>query len=105
MSSVPSFILLYLKRFMIFKVLTMAFPCSIPTIVSGDSAICSTDICQKEPSGNTQKLVFNNVDATKLDSLFVRGSKVDAFFSLEVYDYQQNAGIRLVAKRLVVHSN
>jgi hypothetical protein len=28
---------------------------------------------------------------------------VDAFFSLEIYDYQQNAGIRLVAKRLDVH--
>ena len=90
---------------MIFRVLTVPLPCSIPTIVSGDSAIYSTDICQKEPSGNTQKLVFNNVDATKLDSLFVRGSQVDAFFSLEVYDYQQNAGVRLVAKRLVVHSN
>ncbi|CAN6283175.1 unnamed protein product [Urochloa humidicola] len=77
---------------------------NIPTIVSGDSAIYSTDICQKEPSGNIQKLVFSNVDATELDSLFVRGSKVDAFFSLEIYDYQQNAGIRLVAKRLVVHS-
>ncbi|CAN6299472.1 unnamed protein product [Urochloa humidicola] len=78
---------------------------NIPTIVSGDTAIYATDICQKEPSGNIQKLVFSNVDATELDSLFVRGSKVDAFFSLEIYDYQQNAGIRLVAKRLVVHSN
>ncbi|CAL4924864.1 unnamed protein product [Urochloa decumbens] len=77
---------------------------NIPTIVSGDSAIYSTDICQKEPSGNIQKLVFSNVDATELDSLFVRGSQVDAYFSLEIYDYQQNAGIRLVAKRLAVHS-
>ncbi|OEL28981.1 Protein NEN1 [Dichanthelium oligosanthes] len=77
---------------------------NIPTIVSGDSAIYSTDICQKEPGGNIQKLVFSNVDASELDSLLVRGSKVDAFFSLEIYDYQQNAGIRLVAKRLLVHS-
>ncbi|CAN6324019.1 unnamed protein product [Urochloa humidicola] len=77
---------------------------NIPTIVSGDSAIYSTDICQKELSGNIQKLVFSNVDATELHSLFVRGNQVDAFFSLEIYDYQQNAGIRLVAKRLVVHS-
>lgn len=84
--------------------LTVAFVCSIPTIVSGDSYIYTTDICQKEPSGSTQKLVFSKVDATELDSLFVRGSKVDSFFSLEIYDYQQNAGIRLVAKRLVVHS-
>jgi hypothetical protein len=63
----------------------------------------STDIYKKEPSGNTQKLAFNQVDAAELDSL-VRGNKLDAFFSLEIYDYQQNAGIRLVAKRLVVHS-
>jgi hypothetical protein len=64
----------------------------------------STDIYKKEPSGNTQKLAFSLVDAAELDSLFVRGNKLDAFFSLEIYDYQQNAGIRLVAKRLVVHS-
>nr|CAB3499688.1 unnamed protein product [Digitaria exilis] len=77
---------------------------NIPTIVSGNSAIYSTEICQKEPSGSIRKLAFSNVDTTELDSLFVRGSKVDAFFSLEIYDYQQNAGIRLVANRLVVHS-
>lgn len=77
---------------------------NIPTIVNGDSSIYTTDICQKEPSGSTQKLVFSKLDATELDSLFVRGTKVDSFFSLEIYDYQQNAGIRLVAKRLVVHS-
>ncbi|WVZ58945.1 hypothetical protein U9M48_009160 [Paspalum notatum var. saurae] len=77
---------------------------NIPTTASGNAAIYSTDICQKEPSGNIQKLTFSNVDTTELDSLFVRGSKVDAFFSLELYDYQQNAGIRLIAKRLVVHS-
>jgi hypothetical protein len=29
---------------------------------------------------------------------------VDAFFSLELYDYEENAGIRLVAKKLVVQS-
>ena len=79
-------------------------PCSIPTIVSGDAAIYSTDIYQKEPSGNIQKLVFSKVDAAELDTLFVRGNKVDAFFPLEIYGYQQDAGIRLVAKRLVVHS-
>ncbi|KAL5229871.1 hypothetical protein ABZP36_028647 [Zizania latifolia] len=77
---------------------------NIPTIISGDTAIYSTEIYQKEVSGNIQKLDFSNVDATELDSLFVRGNIVDAFFSLELYDYQQNAGIRLVAKKLVVHS-
>lgn len=83
----------------------MAFPCSIPTIANSDAVTYSTDIYQKEPSGNIQKLAFGNLGTTELDSLFVKGSKVDAFFSLELYDYQQNAGIRLVAKRLVVHSN
>lgn len=77
---------------------------NIPTTVSGDASIYLTDIYMKEPSGNTQKLAFSKVDATELDSLFVQGNKLDAFFSLEIYDYQQNAGIRLVAKRLVVHS-
>ncbi|XP_051192482.1 protein NEN1 [Lolium perenne] len=76
---------------------------NIPTTVSSDASMYSTDIYKKEPSGNTQKLAFNQVDAAELDSL-VRGNKLDAFFSLEIYDYQQNAGIRLVAKRLVVHS-
>lgn len=83
----------------------MAFLCSIPTIANSDAATYSTDICKKEPSGNIQKLAFSNVATTELDSLFVKGSMVDAFFSLELYDYQQNAGIRLVAKRLVVHVN
>jgi hypothetical protein len=77
---------------------------NIPTTVSDNASIYSTDIYKKEPSGNTQKLAFSKVDAAELDSLFVRGNKLDAFFSLEIYDYQQNAGIRLVAKRLVVHS-
>lgn len=77
---------------------------NIPIAGCSNAAIYSTDICQKGPGGNIQKLAFSNVDTTELDSLFVRGSKVDAFFSLELYDYQQNAGIRLIAKRLVVHS-
>ncbi|KAF0926041.1 hypothetical protein E2562_020723 [Oryza meyeriana var. granulata] len=74
----------------------------IPTIVSCDSAIYGTDIYQKEASGNSQKLALSKVDVAELDSMFVRGNMVDAFFSLELYDYEQNAGIRLVAKKLVV---
>lgn len=77
---------------------------NIPTIVSGDASVYSTDIYQKEPSGNIQKLAFSKVDTAELDSLFAQGNKLDAFFSPEIYDYQQNAGIRLVAKKLVVHS-
>uniref|UniRef100_A0A0E0BAC2 Exonuclease domain-containing protein n=1 Tax=Oryza glumipatula TaxID=40148 RepID=A0A0E0BAC2_9ORYZ len=76
----------------------------IPTIVSGEAATYGTDIYQKEASGNIQKLVFSKVDVAELNSWFVRGNMVDAFFSLELYDYEQNAGIRLVAKKLVVQS-
>ncbi|XP_015696991.2 protein NEN1-like [Oryza brachyantha] len=76
----------------------------IPIIVSGEAAIYGTDIYQKEASGSIQKLDFSKVDVAELDPLFVRGNMVDAFFSLELYDYEQNAGIRLVAKKLVVHS-
>lgn len=30
---------------------------------------------------------------------------MDVFFSLDPYDYQQSAGIKLVAKKLIIHSN
>jgi hypothetical protein len=53
---------------------------NIPTTVSSDASMYSTDIYKKEPSGNTQKLAFSQVDAAELDSLFVRGNKLDAFF-------------------------
>ncbi|KAF6171786.1 hypothetical protein GIB67_007307 [Kingdonia uniflora] len=76
----------------------------IPSVANGDNAIYSTEMYQKEASGNTQKLVFSRLDTTELDSLFVPGTLVDAFFSLDVYDYQQYAGIRLVAKKLIIHS-
>ncbi|TVU31009.1 hypothetical protein EJB05_22672 [Eragrostis curvula] len=76
---------------------------NIPTVVSGETATYATDICKKERNGAIRKLVFSKVDEEELDSL-LRWNKVDAFFSLELYDYKQNAGIRLVAKRLVVHS-
>ncbi|XP_077249839.1 protein NEN1-like isoform X2 [Tasmannia lanceolata] len=76
----------------------------IPTVGNGNMAIYSTEIYQKEASGNTQKLDFSRIDAAELNSLFIPGTFVDVYFSLDVYDYQQNAGIRLVAKRLIIHS-
>uniref|UniRef100_A0A0A9B3Y7 Uncharacterized protein n=1 Tax=Arundo donax TaxID=35708 RepID=A0A0A9B3Y7_ARUDO len=76
---------------------------NIPTVASGDIAIYSTDMYKKERDGTIQKLVFSKVDAVELDSM-LRGNMVDAFFSLQIYDYQQNAGIRLVANMLVIHS-
>ncbi|KAJ4959715.1 hypothetical protein NE237_019625 [Protea cynaroides] len=77
---------------------------NIPTIANGDIAIYTTEIYQKEASGNDQKLVFCRFDPAELDPLFLPGTLVDAYFSLDLYDYQQNAGIRLVAKKLIIHS-
>ncbi|GMN62028.1 hypothetical protein TIFTF001_031096 [Ficus carica] len=76
----------------------------IPTAVCQDIAIYTTEIYQKENSGSVQRLVFSKFDASELNSLFKPGTFVDAFFSLDPYDYQQNAGIKLVAKKLVIHS-
>jgi len=50
-----------------------------------------------------QRLLFSRFDAEELGSLFMPGTFVDAFFSLDPYDYQQNAGIKLVAKKLIIH--
>ncbi|PQQ07244.1 protein NEN1-like isoform X2 [Prunus yedoensis var. nudiflora] len=77
----------------------------IQTAVCGDIAIYATEIYQKEPSGTEQRLVFSKIDASELSTLFKQGSFMDAFFSLDPYDYQQSAGIRLVAKKLIIHSN
>ncbi|KAL5725867.1 hypothetical protein ACHQM5_008959 [Ranunculus cassubicifolius] len=80
---------------------------NLPTVSNGSTgsnSVYSTEIYQKDGSGSSQKLVFNRFDATQLDSLFVPGALVDTFFSLNVYDFQQFAGIRLVAKKLVINS-
>ncbi|XP_010258428.1 PREDICTED: protein NEN1-like [Nelumbo nucifera] len=76
----------------------------IPIVPTGDISVYGTEIYQKEASGSAQRLVFSRFDAAELDSLFVPGTLVDAYFSLDVYDYQQNAGIRLLAKRLFINS-
>lgn len=83
-------------------VLMLTFCCSIATVVSGNTAMYSTQIYQKDCNDVIPKLASRKVDAAELESM-LQGNKVDAFFSLEIYDYQQNAGIRLVAKRLDVH--
>ena len=61
-------------------------------------------IYRKENSGSVRRLEFSKLDASELDTLFTPGIFVDAFFSVDPYDYQQNAGIRLVAKKLIIHS-
>ncbi|XP_065622233.1 protein NEN1 [Quercus suber] len=75
----------------------------IPNTISGDNPY-GTEMYQKD-SGSMQKLVFSKYDPAELDPLFTPGTFVDAFFSIDPYDYQQNAGIRLVAKKLIIHSN
>lgn len=59
----------------------------------------------RKESFSTERLVFSRYDIAELDDLFAPGTSMDAYFSLDPYDYQQNAGIRLVAKKLIVHSN
>ncbi|XP_074277523.1 protein NEN1 [Silene latifolia] len=77
----------------------------IPTVVTADVARYGSEIFQKEASsGAEQKLIFSKFDPGELESLFVPGTLIDAFISLDQYDYQQNAGIRLVAVKLVIHS-
>ncbi|PWA61288.1 polynucleotidyl transferase, ribonuclease H-like superfamily protein [Artemisia annua] len=78
----------------------------IPTVTE-DSTRWTTEIYHKESSLSTsiQPLVSSRYDVAELDSLFRPSSLVDVYFSLDPYNYQQNAGIRLVAKKLIVHTN
>ncbi|KAH7656408.1 Exodeoxyribonuclease I protein [Dioscorea alata] len=77
----------------------------IPTVINDYVAMYSTEIYLKEPSGNTRRLVFSQPDAEELEPLIIPGNMVDAYFNLETYDFQEFAGIRLVAKTLVLHAN
>ncbi|CAN8239788.1 unnamed protein product [Cochlearia groenlandica] len=72
---------------------------------NGDEARCGsgTRVYLKEPSETIQYLEFNSDDFKMLESALLPGTLVDAFFSLDPYDYQQMAGIRLAAKKLVIH--
>ncbi|KAG6412289.1 hypothetical protein SASPL_124964 [Salvia splendens] len=74
----------------------------LPTLADGEINRWTTEIYQKE-SSTTHKLVFSRYDVAELNSLFTPGHVVDAYFALVAYDFQQNAGIRLVAKKLIVH--
>ncbi|KAK9114292.1 hypothetical protein Syun_021089 [Stephania yunnanensis] len=76
----------------------------IPTVANGDIATYSTEIYHKDAFGDAQRLIFNRINVAELDSLFVPGTSVDAFFFLDTYDYKQFAGVRLVAEKLIVNS-
>ncbi|KAH9697099.1 protein NEN1 [Citrus sinensis] len=71
--------------------------------VFGNAARYATEIYRKDASGNIQKLMFDKFDAAELKSSLKPGTFVDAFLSLDPYDYQQRAGIRLVAEKLITH--
>ncbi|KAF8046898.1 hypothetical protein N665_3345s0003 [Sinapis alba] len=77
----------------------------IPIGLNGDVERYAAEIHQREFSGatTTQKLISSNPRADELESLVNPGTVLDAFLSLEPYDYQQRAGIRLVARKLVIH--
>ncbi|XP_058761682.1 protein NEN1-like [Vicia villosa] len=75
----------------------------LPTAVCEEIAIYATEIYQKETSGSVQRLLFSKFDAEELGAMFKPGTFVDAVFSLDPYDYHQNAGIKLVAKKLIIH--
>ncbi|CAH8280439.1 unnamed protein product [Arabidopsis lyrata] len=77
----------------------------IPTELNGDVDRYAAEIHQKEFSGAiaTQKLISSNPKVGEIESLLNPGTVLDAFLSLEPYDYQQRAGIRLVARKLVIH--
>lgn len=77
---------------------------NLPTVVEGNVSHWVTEIYQKESSA-TQKLMFSRFDVAELDSLITPGTLLDVYFSVDSYDYQQIAGIRLVAKKLIVHSS
>ncbi|GLJ51108.1 hypothetical protein SUGI_1088050 [Cryptomeria japonica] len=73
----------------------------IATKGAGETATYCTDLYERDSAG-TKKLSLTNVHIDELDKVFVYGRSVDAHFSFDIYDYKQNAGIRLVAKRLTV---
>ncbi|RID55948.1 hypothetical protein BRARA_G03181 [Brassica rapa] len=63
-----------------------------------------TEVYQREESSETvQKLDFSSDEFEELESALLPGTLVDAYFSLEPYDYQKMAGIRLAARKLVIH--
>ncbi|KAI4303784.1 hypothetical protein MLD38_039377 [Melastoma candidum] len=74
----------------------------IPTAIT-DGPKYATEMYRKASTGKLEKLVFSQCDAAELAPLLCPGTFLDAYISLDAYDYQQNAGIRLVAKNLMIH--
>ncbi|CAN0896025.1 Protein NEN2 [Linum grandiflorum] len=77
---------------------------NIPTLVDGNVAQYATEMYQKDGSGAMQKIVFCKFDPEELEPWLNPGTFLDVYLSLDTYDYQNCAGIRLVAKKLVIHN-
>lgn len=77
---------------------------NLPTVFDGNVFRWITEIYQKESSTTEKLVIFSRFDVEELESLITAGTFVDAYFSVDSYDVQQNAGIRLVANKLIVHS-
>ncbi|CAH2044033.1 unnamed protein product [Thlaspi arvense] len=79
----------------------------IPAELNGDVERYATEVHQREFSegATIQKLVSSKPSAEELESFVNRRNIVGAYLSLEAYDYQQRAGIRLVAKKLIIYKN
>ncbi|PIN27201.1 hypothetical protein CDL12_00025 [Handroanthus impetiginosus] len=71
------------------------------TVIDGEVTRLDTEIYQKDSSGSLSRF---DVRYDQLESLFKPGNPIDAYFSLDTYDYQQRAGILLVAKMLILHT-
>nr|KAJ0212461.1 hypothetical protein LSAT_V11C400200230 [Lactuca sativa] len=75
----------------------------------GERSGWMTEIYHKDSSSSSsslsapQMVSCSGYDVAELDWLFRPGGFVDAYLCLEPYNYPENAGIRLVAKKLIVH--
>ncbi|XP_019200015.1 PREDICTED: protein NEN1-like [Ipomoea nil] len=76
-------------------------------IVNGEIVCWATEIYEQEiGSGRARQVVSSRFDNNaELDGLVRGGCFVDVYFSLDAYDYQGRAGIRLVVKKLILHRN
>nr|GMC75733.1 protein NEN1-like [Ipomoea batatas] len=79
----------------------------LASIVNGEIVCWATEIYEQETgSGRGRKIVSSRFDNNaELDGLVRAGCFVDVYFSLDAYDYQGRAGIRLVLKKLILHHN
>ncbi|XP_071731568.1 protein NEN1-like [Rutidosis leptorrhynchoides] len=75
----------------------------LPTVAEDTTRLITEIYVKESPSSSVLSFVSSSYDVAELESLIGPGLLVDAYLSLDPYNYQQNAGIRLVAKKLIVH--